>query len=340
MENNEEVIEKAAEDQVITSAFSDVKMIDPDKPADAPVTQSEEKDDPKPDPRIQELEGELGTWKAKVEALESRQPEKEVVYQLPEDYVSIMEDPANRRLLDTDPESMSDLDLYKQVLREEKPWLKSNAALENEIRKQYPEADFDIPANLGLSDEDGWGEIKFRADGKRASISQQKSELQTKIDTAKQSALQARAQEQPDKPDETAIQKFLDEEFSSGLAARVIPQVDIPLEGFQFPSVSDAEMQEMFNSGNAIFKVDDKKGFVPDVQSMHDILLHKKTLEALKPMVEAAKRIAPKEAREALESSIANKTIPNKDTGGMRSEDPNAKQTWQSPYSDVRNIQN
>jgi hypothetical protein len=57
-------------------------------------------------------------------------------------------------------------------------------------------------------------------------------------------------------------------------------------------------------------------------------------------MVDAAKRIAPKEAREALEASIANKTLHNKDNGGIRSEDPNAKQQFVSPYSDVRNLQN
>jgi len=334
---HEEVVTTAVADDKPVSAFSDVRNIDPDKPVDTPEAQIEAKgDEQKPDPTA-ELTKELEVWKTKAEELEKREPVKEVVYQLPEDYVSIMEDPANRRLLDTDPNSMSKLDAYKMVLREEKPWLTSDAALNNEIKKQFPDADFDIPENLGLPEEE-WGEIAFKADGKIASITQQKSDLQAKIEASKQSAIQAKGQDQPAVNVEDQM-RFITEEFTAGLAAKTSPQIDIPIEGFQFPSVSDAEIQEMFNNGKAIFKVDEKKGFVPDVQAMHDLILAGKIQESLKPMVEAAKRVAPKEAREAIEASLANKPLHNKDTGGMRTEDPNAKQAWVSPYSDVRNIQ-
>jgi hypothetical protein len=331
MENNEEVVEKGQEYQ---SPFSDVAFVDPDKPAEVgqeAAAEGTQTVDP------ESLAKELEEWKQKVTDLESREPVKEVVYQLPEDYVSIMENPENRRLLDTDPASLSDVDLFKETLQAEKPWLNSESLLRKEIIKQFPDADFDIPENLGLP-EDEWGEIKFKADGRRAEISQQKSDLEAKIEAAKQSALQSKGQEQS-APDVEAQIAFLTEELNAGLAGKVVPQVDIPLEGFQLPVVSDAEVTEMFNNGNAIFKVDGEKGFVPDVQAMHDALLLKKTLEALKPMVEAAKRVAPKEAREALEASLANKTLHNKDNGGVRSEDPNAKQVYVSPFSDVRMVQ-
>jgi len=327
MDNNEPVVENQ---NPIVSAFSDVEMIDPEKSIDTkPAEQA-----PVVAPEVEALTKELNEWKEKATTLEAREPVKEVVYQLPEDYVSIMENPENRRLLDTDPNSLPDVVLYKQILQREKPWLTTDSALNNEIRKQFPDADFDIPENLGLSDDE-WGEIRFKADGERAAISNQKSDLQAKIEASKQSALQAKEQEQPALTVDDQI-AFLTTEFNAGLAAKIVPQIDIALEGYQFPSVSDAEIQEMFNNGNVIFKADPEKGLVPDVQSMHDVILLKKTLDSQKPMVEAAKRVAPIEARQALEASLANKNLPNKDTGGMRSEDPNAKQVHVSPYSDVR----
>jgi len=271
MENNEPVVENQ---NPIVSAFSDVEMIDPEKSIDTkPAEQA-----PVVAPEVEALTKELNEWKEKATTLEAREPVKEVVYQLPEDYVSIMENPENRRLLDTDPNSLPDVVLYKQILQREKPWLTTDSALNNEIRKQFPDADFDIPENLGLSDDE-WGEIRFKADGERAAISNQKSDLQAKIEASKQSALQAKGQEQPALTVDDQI-AFLTTEFNAGLAAKIVPQIDIALEGYQFPSVSDAEISEMFNNGNAIFKADPEKGFVPDVQAMHDIILLKKTLES------------------------------------------------------------
>lgn len=319
------------------NGFSDVKNIDPDKPqveeaAAAASTPAEES------PEILAMKQELETWKQKAEELEKKEPVKEVVYQLPEDYVSIMENHENRRLLDTDPTQMSDVDLFKQVLQREKPWLTTNSMLENEIKKQFPEADFDIPENLGLSEED-WGEIRFKADGERTQLSQQKSDLMAKIDAAKQTALQSKGTEDAE-AHRQQVEKMLSDEFQAGLASKVVHKVEVSLEGFDLPTVSDQEIEEMFTNGNALFKVVEGKGFVPDVQAMHDAILLRKTNESLKPMVEAAKRIAPKEAREALEASLANKPIHNKDNGGVRSTDPNAKPEWVSPYSDVRMINN
>lgn len=334
MENSELVVEKTEVD--LSNGFSGVRNIDPDKPLE--TSAEEAKVEVTVDPRIQELEGQVNEWKEKATQLEARGPEKEVVYQLPEDYVSIMENAENRRLLDLHPEQMSDVTLFKQVLQRESPWLTTDTLLNAEIKKQFPDAELDIPANLGLSEEDGWAKIKFIADGERAAILKQKSDLQEKIEASKQVALQAKGQEQSASTVEDQM-KFLTTEFNAGLAAKVIPQVDIALEGYQFPSVSDAEIQEMFESGNLIFKVDPEKGFVPAVQEMHDLLLGRKTQSSLKPMVEAAKRVAPIEARKALEDSIAGKQIDNKDQGGIRDTDPNAKQVYVNPFSGVRNLQ-
>ena len=334
MENNEQIIEAVEEKPANTGAFSDVVMHN----ADEPVRVEPAKEEVVIAPELEALTKELNEWKEKATQLESREPVKEVVYQLPEDYVSIMEDPVNREFLNIDIDNIPVLDLYKQVLQREKPWLKTDAALENEIKKQFPDAEFDIPENLGLP-EDEWGEIMFKADGERDIILQHKADLQARIEAAKQNALQAKTQAPTSISVEEQI-NLLTAQFNEGLAGKKSPTIDVSIEGFQIPTVSDAELKEMFESGNAIFKVDPEKGFVTDVQAMHDSLLSKKIFESLKPMVDAAKRIAPKEAREALEASIANKTLHNKDNGGVRSEDPNAKQQFVSPYSDVRNLQN
>jgi hypothetical protein len=342
MENNnplvEETKETSASNQPPSNGFSGVRMLDSpeDSRPDADLNPAEEtKPAEEPTVDVEALKAELEAAKQKAAELEAKPPVKEVEYRLPEDYVSIMEDPNNRALLDMDPQNIPAIELYKQVVMREKPWITTQADFEKEVKKQFPEADFEIPENLGLDDTD-WKEITFKADGERSSIASQQADLKGRLEAAKQSATQQSG------PDENAaveeMTKVITEVFNTGLAGLKPTQVDIPLEGFEFPSVSNEEVAEMFEKGDAIFKVDPEKGFVPDAQAMYDAILLKKTLEALKPMVEAAKRVAPIEARKALEASIANKELPNKDTGGVRSQDPNQKQVRVSPYSNVRQV--
>jgi hypothetical protein len=92
MENNEQIVEAVEEKPVSTGAFSDVVMHNPDEP----VRVEPVKEEVVVAPELEALTRELNEWKEKATQLESREPVKEVVYQLPEDYVSIMEDPISR----------------------------------------------------------------------------------------------------------------------------------------------------------------------------------------------------------------------------------------------------
>jgi hypothetical protein len=264
----------------------------PEAPIDEPQETAQGDD-------IEALRQQLAELESK---LQEAKTTTRVEYRLPEDVLEIIDKPETLAMLNMDYSKKSVGDLIKEAFKEANPWAKTDRHVESHLRKQYPDIDFDMPDDLGLSEEE-YDAIAWQAEGIRQQRIAQQDEIRGKIEAAK---------------NPVTSQFDLDgyQEQFNGMVENGIGQLKsgvLPLEipGYQYPAVDAEKIKDIVYSNDVPLSLDKEGNVWPNMkaaQAMAELEMLKSQIPA---MLEAAKRAAPKEAIEAMNRTLNNQVPVN-----------------------------
>lgn len=268
-----------------------------------PENQSPESTQPEttPDPiatsapinEVDELKAQLQELQAKLEQVQA----PKVEYRLPEEILEIIDKPETLAMLNEDFNKKSVGDLIKEAFREANPWAKTDRHIESHLRKQYPDIDFDIPENLGLSEED-YDAIAWQAEGIRQQRIAQQNEVRQKIEAAKSPVSQ--------EFDMDGYQNAFNELVDKGIGSLAPEKLPLDIPGYQYPAVNPEKIKDIVYSNDVPLSLDKEGNVWPNMKAaaaMAELELLKSQIPA---MLEAARRAAPKEAIEAMNRTLNN----------------------------------
>lgn len=253
--------------------------------------------DPVPNEDIEALRAQLAEMEAKLQ--EAQAPKVE--YRLPEEILEIIDKPETLALLNEDFNKKSVGDLIKQAFKEANPWATTDRHIEAHLRKQYPDIDFDIPENLGLSEED-YDAIAWQAEGIRQQRIAQQEEIRGKIEAAKSPVSQ--------KFDMDGYQNAFNDLVEKGIGSLKAESLPLEIPGYQYPAVNPEKIKDIVYSNDVPLSLDKEGNVWPNMKAaaaMAELELLKSQIPA---MLEAARRAAPKEAIEAMNRTLNNQIPP------------------------------
>lgn len=253
--------------------------------------------DPVPNEDIEALRAKLAEMEAKLQEVQA----PKVEYRLPEEILEIIDKPETLALLNEDFNKKSVGDLIKQAFKEANPWATTDRHIEAHLRKQYPDIDFDIPENLGLSEED-YDAIAWQAEGIRQQRIAQQEEIRGKIEAAKSPVSQ--------KFDMDGYQNAFNDLVEKGIGSLKAESLPLEIPGYQYPAVNPEKIKDIVYSNDVPLSLDKEGNVWPNMKAaaaMAELELLKSQIPA---MLEAARRAAPKEAIEAMNRTLNNQIPP------------------------------
>lgn len=234
--------------------------------------------------------------------LQDAQTTTRVEYRLPEDVLEIIEKPETLAMLNEDYSKKSVGDLIKEAFKEANPWAKTDRHIESHLRKQYPDIDFDMPDDLGLSEEE-YDAIAWQAEGIRQQRIAQQNELKGKIEAAK-SPISSQF-------DLDGYQQQFNTMVESGIGQLKPEALPLEIPGYQYPAVDPGKIKDIVYSNDVPLSLDKEGNVWPNMKAaaaMAELEMLKSQIPA---MLEAARRAAPKEAIEAMNRTLNNQVPVN-----------------------------
>jgi hypothetical protein len=233
--------------------------------------------------------------------LESRLQEAKssprIEYRLPEDVLEIINKPETLAMLNEDYSKKSVGDLIKEAFKEANPWASTDRHVESHLRKQYPDIDFDMPDDLGLSAEE-YDAIAWQAEGIRQQRMAQQNEIRGKIEAAKSPV--------SEQVDLDGYQKAFNEIVDTSIGQFKPEALPLEIPGYQYPTVDAEKIRDIVYSNEVPLSLDQEGNVWPNMKAaaaMAELEMLKSQIPA---MLEAARRAAPKEAIEAMNRTLNN----------------------------------
>jgi hypothetical protein len=234
--------------------------------------------------------------------LQDAQTTTRVEYRLPDDVLEIIEKPETLAMLNEDYSKKSVADLIKEAFKEANPWAKTDRHVESHLRKQYPDIDFDMPDDLGLSAEE-YDAIAWQAEGIRQQRMAQQNEIRGKIEAAKSPI--------SEQFDLGGYQQQFNNMVQSGISQLKPEALPLEIPGYQYPTVDSEKIMDIVYSNEVPLSLDKDGNVWPNMKAaaaMAELEMLKSQIPA---MLEAAKRAAPKEAIEAMNRTLNNQVPQN-----------------------------
>jgi hypothetical protein len=251
---------------------------------------------------IEALRQQLAELEQKLQQAEQT---PKVEYRLPEDVLELIDKPEVLALLHEDFSQKSVVDLIKDAFREANPWAKTDRHIEMHLKKQYPDIDFDMPDDLGLSEEE-YDAIAWQAEGIRQQRIAQQNELRGKIEAAKNPVAT--------QYDLDGYQQQFNQLVEQGLGGVTAEKLPLEIPGYQYPAIDPEKVRDIVYSDAVPLSLDKEGNVWPNMKAaaaMAELEMLKSQIPA---MLEAAKRAAPKEAVEAINRSLNNQ-VPQNNSG-------------------------
>jgi hypothetical protein len=234
--------------------------------------------------------------------LQDAQTTTRVEYRLPDDVLEIIEKPETLAMLNEDYSKKSVADLIKEAFKEANPWAKTDRHVESHLRKQYPDIDFDMPDDLGLSAEE-YDAIAWQAEGIRQQRMAQQNEIRGKIEAAKSPI--------SEQFDLGGYQQQFNNMVQSGISQLKPEALPLEIPGYQYPTVDSEKIMDIVYGNEVPLSLDKDGNVWPNMKAaaaMAELEMLKSQIPA---MLEAAKRAAPKEAIEAMNRTLNNQVPQN-----------------------------
>ncbi len=223
-------------------------------------------------------------------------------YRLPEEVLEIIEKPQTLAMLNEDYSKKSVGDLIKEAFKEANPWAKTDRHIESHLRKQYPDIDFDMPDDLGLSEEE-YDAIAWQAEGIRQQRIAQQNEIKGKIEAAKSPV--------SSQFDLDGYQQQFNNMVDGGIGQLKADGLPLEIPGYQYPAVDPEKIKDIVYSNDVPLSLDQEGNVWPNMKAaaaMAELEMLKSQIPA---MLEAARRAAPKEAIEAMNRTLNNQVPVN-----------------------------
>ena len=247
---------------------------------------------------------EIATLRQQIAEMEERlqKTQARVEYRMPQEVLDLIEKPETLAILQEDYSRKSVGDLIKEAFREANPWAKTDRHIEQHLRKQYPDIDFDMPDDLGLSEEE-YDAIAWQAEGIRQQRIAQQDEIRSKIEAAKAPV--------SSDFDLDGYQKSFNEMVDAEIGKVNTDGLSLDIPGYKYPSVNPEKIRDIVYSNEVPLSLDKDGNVWPNMkaaQAMAELELLKSQIPA---MLEAARRAAPKEAIEAMNRTLNNQVPAN-----------------------------
>ena len=266
---------------------------------EAPVVAEEPQQEQQQVDDIEALRQQLAELEQK---LQDAQTTTRVEYRLPEDVLEIIEKPETLAMLNEDYSKKSVSELIKEAFKEANPWATTDRHVESHLRKQYPDIDFDMPDDLGLSAEE-YDAIAWQAEGIRQQRIAQQNEIKGKIEAAKAPV--------SNQFDLDGYQQQFNNMVESGLTSIKPEALPLEIPGYQYPAIDADKIKDIVYSNEVPLSLDKEGNVWPNMKAaaaMAELEMLKSQIPA---MLEAAKRAAPKEAIEAMNRTLNNQVPAN-----------------------------
>ena len=234
--------------------------------------------------------------------LQDAQTTTRVEYRLPEDVLEIINKPETLAMLNEDYSKKSVAELIKEAFKEANPWATTDRHVESHLRKQYPDIDFDMPDDLGLSAEE-YDAIAWQAEGIRQQRITQQNEIKGKIEAAKSPV--------STQFDLDGYQQQFNNIVESSLTSIKPEPLPLEIPGYQYPAINAEKIKDIVYSNEVPLSLDKEGNVWPNMKAaaaMAELEMLKSQIPA---MLEAAKRAAPKEAIEAMNRTLNNQVPAN-----------------------------
>jgi hypothetical protein len=228
-----------------------------------------------------------------------------VEYRLPDEVIELIDNPGVLALLHEDFTQKPVVDLIKDAFREANPWAKTDRHIEMHLKKQYPDIDFDMPDDLGLSEED-YDAIAWQAEGIRQQRIAQQDELKGKIEAAKNPVAA--------NYDLDGYQQQFNDMVESGIGEIKVEKLPLEIPGYQYPTVDAEKIRDIVYSDGVPLSLDSEGNVWPNMKAAAAIAELEMLKSQIPAMLEAARRAAPKEAVEAMNRSLNNQ-VPQNNAG-------------------------
>jgi hypothetical protein len=252
---------------------------------------------------------DLDSLRQQLAALEAKLQQAEqsprIEYKMPEEILELIDKPATLAMLHEDFKQKPVVELIKDAFREANPWATTDRHIEMHLKKQYPDIDFDMPDDLGLSEEE-YDAIAWQAEGIRQQRIAQQDELRGKIEAAKNPVAASY--------DLEGYQQQFNEMVENGIGGVKVEKLPLEIPGYQYPSIDAETIRDIVYSDNVPLSLDREGNVWPNIQAaaaMAELQMLKSQIPA---MLEAARRAAPKEAVEAMNRSLNNQ-VPQSNPG-------------------------
>jgi len=268
-----------------------------------PVAQQEEvSQDAAPSPldELEQLRAKMAEMEAKLQ--ETSEPQVKVEYRMPDEVKELLDNPAALQVLNENYENKSVLELIKEAFKEANPWAKTDRHIESNLRRQYPDIDFDAPENLGLSDED-YDAIAWQAEGIRQQRMAIQNEMRGRIEAAKAPSIT--------EMDLEGYQSAFNNLVEDGIKGTKLEPLSLDIPGYKMPELDFEKVRDIVYSDNVPLSLDKEGNVWPNMKAaaaMAELEMLKSQIPA---MLEAARRAAPKEAVEAINRTLNNQVPQN-----------------------------
>jgi hypothetical protein len=297
-----------------------LSVTDPEKEAQmAPQTSGEAKPLETIVDEKQALLDQITQLEQKLQAAPT-EPVVKVEYMVPDELRQLVDNPATIAILNENYAAKPVDVLLKEQFKRDNPWATTDSMVENALRRQYPDIDFEIPENLGLSDVE-FAEISWKAEGFRKQQMDEQTALKGKIEEAMKIP-------EPAQFDNAAFEQEYAQRVEHGLGSVKPMELALDIPGYEFPKLDMAKVKELAYSENAPLMVDPQTGLVWPKMDAIAALAELEHLKAQIPaMLEAARRAAPKEAVAAINQTLNNQapmanTAPASVTGQQANNGP------------------
>jgi hypothetical protein len=262
--------------------------------------QYEEQGEEQPVDDIDALRQQLADMEAKLQ-----QAGTKVEYRLPDEVLELIDNPGVLALLHEDYTKKPVVELIKDAFREANPWAKTDRHIEMHLKKQYPDIDFDMPDDLGLSEED-YDAIAWQAEGIRQQRIAQQDELKGKIEAAKNPIAA--------EYDLDGYQQQFNEMVENGIGEIKVEKLPLEIPGYQYPTVDAEKIRDIVYSDGVPLSLDSEGNVWPNMRAAAAIAELEMLKSQIPAMLEAARRAAPREAVEAMNRSLNNQ-VPQNNAG-------------------------
>ena len=228
-----------------------------------------------------------------------------VEYRLPDEVLELIDNPGVMALLHEDYTQKPVVELIKDAFREANPWAKTDRHIEMHLKKQYPDIDFDMPDDLGLSEEE-YDAIAWQAEGIRQQRIAQQDELRGKIEAARNPVAA--------EYDLDGYQQQFNDMVESGIGEIKVEKLPLDIPGYQYPTVDAEKIRDIVYSDGVPLSLDSEGNVWPNMRAAAVIAELEMLKSQIPAMLEAARRAAPKEAVEAMNRSLNNQ-VPQNNAG-------------------------